>query len=67
MIRFFEQYEDEAAARAHTGTEYYRAFTERLPALLDGLVETAVFELDCPPETGRFGAEEIAQYNSETG
>lgn len=64
VIRFFEQYEDETAARAHTGAEYYREFNEKLPALLDGLVETAVFEPDDPPETNRFGAEEMAQHNS---
>jgi quinol monooxygenase YgiN len=60
-IRFFEQYEDEAAVQAHTETEYYREFNDRLPGLVDGHIETIQFVTDEPPETYRFDAEELTQ------
>lgn len=35
VIRFIEQYEDEAALVAHNESEHYREFEARLPELLD--------------------------------
>lgn len=43
-VRFFEQYEDAAAARAHTESEPYRRFVEALPDVVDGDIETLQFE-----------------------
>ena len=40
IVRFFEQYEDTAAAEAHTDSEQYRQFVESLPELVDGNIET---------------------------
>ncbi|WP_135820898.1 putative quinol monooxygenase [Halostella litorea] len=39
-VRFFEQYEDEAAWTAHTESEHYEEFMDRLPDLVDGPMET---------------------------
>ena len=46
VVRFFEQYEDVAAAEAHTESAQYREFVEALPALTSGDLETIQFELD---------------------
>ncbi|WP_436911200.1 putative quinol monooxygenase [Halosimplex marinum] len=46
VIRFFEQYEDEAAFEAHTGTDHFQAFEERLPDLLAGEPEVRRFEVE---------------------
>lgn len=46
VVRFFEQYEDAAAADAHTGSEQYRQFVTSLPDLVDGTIETVQFEAD---------------------
>lgn len=46
VIRFFEQYEDEAAFEAHTETEHFQAFEERLPDLLAGEPEVRRFEVE---------------------
>lgn len=35
VIRFVEQYEDEAALEAHNESEHYREFEAQLPELLD--------------------------------
>lgn len=35
-VRFFEQYEDQQAFEAHSQTEHFQAFEERLPDLLAG-------------------------------
>ncbi|WP_137283731.1 putative quinol monooxygenase [Halorussus salinisoli] len=39
VVRFFEQYEDEAALEAHQRTDHYRTWTDALPDVLDGGVE----------------------------
>ncbi|NEU57710.1 putative quinol monooxygenase [Halorussus sp. MSC15.2] len=39
VVRFFEQYEDEAALDAHQRTDHYREWAEALPEFLDGGVE----------------------------
>jgi quinol monooxygenase YgiN len=44
VIRFFEQYEDAAAAEEHTTSPAYREFVEALPELTTGDVETIQFE-----------------------
>lgn len=45
-LRFFEQYEDEAALAAHEETEYFQTFERRLPDLLAGDPEVVKFEVD---------------------
>ena len=61
VIRFFERYEDVAAAKAHTGTDHYREFVESLPDLADGELETVQFETDGEPHVSRFDAEEAVR------
>ncbi len=46
LIRFFEQYESPAAADRHTRSAEYRRFTERLPEVTSGEIETVQFETD---------------------
>lgn len=46
VVRFFELYEDPAAAEAHTESEQYRRFVTALPDLVDGDIETVQFETD---------------------
>lgn len=57
-IRFFEQYEDVESAEAHSQTDHYREWIERLPDMVDGQLENVQFTLDNPPETVRFDIEE---------
>ncbi|MFB6299574.1 MAG: putative quinol monooxygenase [Halobacteriales archaeon] len=45
MIRFIERYEDEAAFEAHTQTEHFQTFEERLPELLAGDPEILRFDV----------------------
>lgn len=45
VIRFFEQYEDEAAHEAHTQTDHFPEFEERLPRLLSGEPEVTRFDV----------------------
>ncbi|HKL30763.1 MAG TPA: putative quinol monooxygenase [Natrialbaceae archaeon] len=59
-VRFFEQYEDEAAWTAHTETDHYREFTDRLPDLVDGRMET-VNVVDGEAQVHHFTADELAQ------
>lgn len=40
VVRFVEQYEDEAALEAHNESEHYREFEARLPELLDSDLDT---------------------------
>ena len=40
VVRFFEQYEDAAAAEAHAESDVYRRFVASLPDLVDGTIET---------------------------
>lgn len=44
-IRFFEQYEDAEALKAHNETEHFQAFEEALPELLAGDPEVVKFEV----------------------
>lgn len=49
-IRFFERYEDGDAFEAHTQTEHFQAFEERLPDLLAGEPEVLRFDVDSTTE-----------------
>lgn len=44
-IRFFEQYEDEAAVEAHEDSDHFQRFEEALPELLAGEPEVLRFEV----------------------
>lgn len=46
VLRFVERYEDAEAFEAHTRTEHFREFEERLPDLLAGDPEVRRFEVD---------------------
>lgn len=46
VVRFFEQYDDVAAAEEHTESDQYRAFVAALPDLASGRLETVQFETD---------------------
>ena len=59
LIRFFELYEDLDAAEAHSATDSYETFEATLPELVDGKIETTQIEFDGPPETVRFGVDEL--------
>jgi len=50
VIRFFEQYEDEAAFEAHTQTEHFQKLEEALPDLLAGEPEVMRFEVESATE-----------------
>jgi quinol monooxygenase YgiN len=45
VLRFIERYEDADAFAAHTETEHFQAFEERLPELLAGEPEVLRFEV----------------------
>lgn len=45
-IRFFEQYEDEAAFESHTQTEHFGEFAAALPDLLAGEPEVMRFDVE---------------------
>jgi quinol monooxygenase YgiN len=59
-VRFFEQYEDEAAWRAHAESDHYQSFVDRLPDLVDGPMETINFVDVEDPHVHEFTAEEAA-------
>ncbi|MFC7136565.1 putative quinol monooxygenase [Halobaculum litoreum] len=59
LVRFFEQYEDAAAARTHTETAHYRRFVEALPDLVDGDIETVQATVE-DVEAATFTAAEAA-------
>jgi len=44
-VRFFEQYEDEAALEAHMETDHYLSFAKSLPEWLAGEPEVLKFEV----------------------
>ena len=44
-IRFFEQYEDEAALEAHESSEHFQRFEAELPDLLAGEPEVLKFDV----------------------
>lgn len=46
VVRFFEQYEDTAAAEAHTKSDKYHQFVESLPDIVDGTIETVQIQSD---------------------
>jgi len=50
VVRFFEQYEDEAAFEAHTQTDHFQEFEAALPDLLAGEPEVLQFEVDSATE-----------------
>ncbi|MFC7132715.1 MULTISPECIES: putative quinol monooxygenase [Salinibaculum] len=49
-VRFFEQYEDNAAFEAHSQTNHFEVFEEALPDLLAGEPEVLRFEVDSASE-----------------
>lgn len=46
LLRFVEQYEDEAAFGAHAETEHFRRFESALPDLLGGEPNVVRFDVD---------------------
>ena len=60
VVRFFEQYEDVAAAEAHTDSEQYRRFVQSLPEFVDGEIETIQITADAV-ETAEFTAREALE------
>ncbi|MFB6197895.1 MAG: putative quinol monooxygenase, partial [Halobacteriaceae archaeon] len=50
VVRFFEQYEDEAAFEAHTQTDHFQEFEAALPNLLDGEPEVLKFDVESATE-----------------
>jgi len=46
LLRFFEQYEDEAAFEAHGETDHFREFEAALPDLLAGEPSVTRFEVE---------------------
>ncbi len=50
VIRFFEQYEDEAAFEAHSQTDHFQEFEAALPDLLAGEPEVRRFEVESASE-----------------
>lgn len=46
VVRFFEQYEDEAALEAHTQTEHFGAFQETISDFLAGKPEVTRYDID---------------------
>ncbi|MFB6236558.1 MAG: putative quinol monooxygenase [Halopenitus sp.] len=49
-VRFFEQYEDQAAFEAHTQTDHFQEFEAALPEYLAGEPEVLRFEVDSVTE-----------------
>lgn len=49
-LRFFERYEDEAAFEAHSESDHFQAFEERLPDLLAGEPDVRRFEVESATE-----------------
>ncbi|WP_049985105.1 putative quinol monooxygenase [Halobellus rufus] len=50
VLRFFEQYEDEAAFEAHAASAHFQAFEDRLPELLAGEPTVTQFEVESATE-----------------
>lgn len=50
VLRFSEQYEDEAAFAAHGETDHFRAFESALPDLLAGEPQVTQFEVESATE-----------------
>lgn len=45
-FRFVEVYEDGAALEAHTESEHFREFEERVPGMLDGEMRATVYDVE---------------------
>jgi quinol monooxygenase YgiN len=50
LVRFFEQYEDQAAFEAHSQTDHFQEFEARLPDLLAGEPHVLRFEVESATE-----------------
>lgn len=50
VIRFFEQYEDEAAFEAHSQSDHFQEFEAGLPDLLGGEPEILRFDVESATE-----------------
>lgn len=50
VVRFFEQYENEAAFEAHSQTDHFQEFEEMLPDLLAGEPKVLRFEVESATE-----------------
>jgi len=50
VVRFFEQYEDEAAFEAHSQTDHFQEFEAKLPDLLAGEPEVRRFDVESATE-----------------
>jgi len=50
VVRFFEQYEDEDAFKAHTQTDHFQEFEAALPDLLAGEPEILRFDVESVSE-----------------
>lgn len=50
VVRFVEQYEDEAALGSHTESEHFQSFAESLPEFLAGEPELLRFDVDSVSE-----------------
>ena len=50
LLRFFEQYEDEAAFGAHASSEHFAEFVGTLPEFLDGEASLKRFEVSSVTE-----------------
>jgi quinol monooxygenase YgiN len=50
VVRFFEQYEDDAAFEAHSQTDHFQEFEQALPDLLAGEPEVPHFEVESATE-----------------
>lgn len=64
-LRFFEQYEGEAALERHTESDAYRRFNETLPDVAAGEIETVQFEVESV-RSATFTAEEAVAALEET-
>jgi len=50
VVRFFEQYDDQAAFEAHTETDHFQEFEVALPDFLAGEPEVLRFEVESATE-----------------
>ncbi|WP_257297704.1 putative quinol monooxygenase [Haloarchaeobius sp. FL176] len=59
VVRFVERYEDVAALETHTETGHYERFTDRLPAFVDGEMETTQLRVDDEVLSASFGVDDL--------
>lgn len=50
LLRFFEQYEDEAAFGAHAQSEHFQEFQQQLPDLVGGAPEVIRYDVESSEE-----------------